>query len=143
MADAAAITRAFEDAGFRLTEPRRALATLIAVHDAPFTADDLLREARSRRLPAARATVFRTLDALAGLGAIERLDLPTGGHAFVACRPAHHHHVVCSGCGAAADVSDHGIGAALDAIATDTGFRIDRHRVELFGTCPRCQAAGR
>lgn len=137
---ATTITRALEDGGLRLTEPRRALAGVIAEQDAHFTADDLLREVRRRRLPVARATIFRTLDALAGLGVVERLDLPSGDHAFVACEPAHHHHVVCSSCGIAADVPDQGIRAVVDTIARETGFLVERHRVELFGLCPRCQA---
>ena len=53
----------------------------------------------ARRLGIGRATIFRTLDVLVDLQAVERLDLPTGDHAYVACEPAHHHHVVCSNCG--------------------------------------------
>lgn len=142
MSRVAAITRALEDGGLRLTEPRLVLAGLIADQEAHFTADDLLREVQRRSLPVARATIFRTLDALTGLGVVERLDLPSGDHAFVACEPArHHHHVVCSSCGIAADVPDRGIRAVVDTIASETGFRVERHRLELFGLCPRCQAA--
>src|SRR5215207_9702570 len=99
MVDAATIVDALEDAGYRLTSPRRALAGLIGTRRGHFTADDLLGESRRRRLGVTRATVFRSLDVLAELGLVERLDLPTGEHAFVACEPAHHHHIVCSACG--------------------------------------------
>ncbi len=141
MPSATAILRTFGDAGYRLTGARRAIAELVASRRGHFTADDLLAESGRRRLGLARATVFRSLDRLADLGVIERLDLPNGAHAFVACDRPHHHHVVCSRCGAATDVPDGGLGELVDRIAATSGYRIDRHRLELFGTCPSCQAA--
>jgi Fur family ferric uptake transcriptional regulator len=143
MTASATITKALEGAGYRLTRPRRTLAELIAARRSHFTADDLVREARERRLGVARATIFRTLDVLTALGLVERLDMPTGEHAFVACEPSHHHHIVCSSCGRASDVPDRQLRAALDSIASETGFRVDRHRVELFGLCPACRLEAR
>jgi Fur family ferric uptake transcriptional regulator len=140
--DAPAIVSAFETAGYRLTGPRRALARLIADQRGHFTAEDLLDASRRRRLGVTRATVFRSLDVLADLGVVERLDLPSGEHAFVACKPAHHHHVVCSACGRSAGVDDHGLERVAEAVARETGYRVEAHRLELFGLCPGCQAAG-
>lgn len=141
MIDATTIVAAFEGAGYRLTSPRRALAGLIAGRGDHFTAEALLRESRRRRLGLGRATIFRSLEVLAELGIVERLDLPTGEHAFVACERAHHHHVVCSSCGRAIGVSDHGLEIVAAAIGRETGYRVDTHRLELFGLCPDCQHA--
>jgi len=134
-----AIVTAFETAGYRLTQPRRALARLIGARAGHFTADELLGASRRERLGVGRATVFRSLDILTELGLIERIDLPTGDHTFVACEPAHHHHVVCSGCGRSTDVGDSGIGTVLDEVGRRSGYRIESHRLELFGLCPSCQ----
>lgn len=139
MVDAGTILGAFEAAGYRLTSPRRALARLVASRQGHFSADELLTESRRARLGVTRATIFRSLDVLADLGVVERLDLPTGEHAFVACEPAHHHHIVCSSCGRSAGVADHGLEAVADAIGRETGYRVDTHRLELFGRCPECQ----
>ena len=109
MADPTPIMTALDRAGYRLTEPRRALAALIADQDGHFTAAELVVAARDRRLGIGRATVFRTLDVLAEVGAVERLDLPSGEHAYVGCEPAHHHHVVCSRCGRATGIDDSGL----------------------------------
>lgn len=140
MGDPEPLLVALERAGHRLTEPRRGLATLIANHAGHFTAADLVGESRSRRLGIGRATVFRTIDALEQLGLIERLDLPSGEHAYVACEPAHHHHVVCSRCGRTAEIEDAGLKTVVREIARRTGFRVDEHRLELFGLCPACLA---
>ena len=132
---------ALDRGGYRLTEARRAVTALIDDRDGHFTAADLVEDARGRRLGVGRATIFRTLDVLADLRAVERLDLPNGEHAYVACEPAHHHHVVCSGCGRSRDIDDAGLRQVVRDVARRTGYRIDDHRLELFGLCPDCQRA--
>ena len=133
---------ALEDAGYRLTDARRAVTALIASREGHFTAADLVAEARARRLGIGRATIFRTLDVLAELHAVERLDLPNGEHAYVVCEPTHHHHVVCSSCGRTTDIDDSGLRTVVRDIARRTGYRIDDHRLELFGLCADCRAQG-
>lgn len=134
-------TSAIGQAGYRLTGPRRAVAELIEDRDGHFTAADLVAEARERRLAIGRATIFRALDLLAELGLVERLDLPSGEHAYVACEPHHHHHVICSRCGRSAEIADEGLRTVVERVAAETGFSVDTHRLELFGLCPRCRTA--
>jgi Fe2+ or Zn2+ uptake regulation protein len=132
---------ALDRAGYRLTGPRRAVADLIAARQGHFSAADLVDDAAGRRLDMSRATIFRTLEALEAVGAIERIDLPSGDHAYITCEPAaHHHHVVCERCGRANDVDDVGLAAVVERIGRETGYRISAHRLELFGLCPTCQA---
>jgi Fur family ferric uptake transcriptional regulator len=131
---------ALDDAGYRRTGARRSIADLISERNGPFTAADLVEDARARRLRIGRATIFRTIDVLAELHAVERLDLPSGDHAYVACDPVHHHHVVCSDCGASRDVDDAGWRSVVGDIERRTGYRIDDHRLELFGVCADCRA---
>ena len=135
-----AVRTVLDDAGYRLTDARRSIAELIAGRAGHFTAADLVADARRRRLGIGRATIFRTLDVLAELHAVERLDLPNGDHAYVACEPAHHHHIVCSNCGQSRDIDDAGWRAVVRDIERRSGYRIDDHRLELFGRCPDCQA---
>ncbi|MFL5757248.1 MAG: Fur family transcriptional regulator [Chloroflexota bacterium] len=140
MAAPNSIVDALADAGYRLTRPRRAVADLIAAHDGHFTASDLEEVARDRRVGVSRATLFRALELLTELGLVERLDLPSGEHAYVPCARAHHHHVICSRCGRVAEVEDCGVAGAVDEIARRSGYRIETHRLELFGLCRHCQA---
>jgi Fur family ferric uptake transcriptional regulator len=136
--DAIAVS-ALAEGGYRVTGPRRALAQVIAERRGPFRAADLADDTQLRRLGIGRATIFRVLDLFTELGAIERIDLPDGGHAYVACEPAHHHHLVCSSCGRTTEVSDGVLRQAVRDIEAVTGFEIDNHRLELFGRCPSCQ----
>ena len=138
MGDPTSIVTTLDRAGYRLTAPRRSMAALIADQAGPFTAAGLVAAARAGRMGVGRATVFRTLEVLEELGAVERLDLPSGEHAYVGCEPAHHHHVVCSRCGRTSEVDDAGLRPLLREVARQTGYRVDEHRLELFGSCPAC-----
>ena len=56
------LLEALDQAGVRLTGPRRELAALIARRTGHFTAADLLADAEQRSLGIGRATVFRLLE---------------------------------------------------------------------------------
>ena len=139
MADTQALVNALDLAGYRVTEPRRQVAELVATSAGHFTAADLEAQARRRRLSVGRATIFRSLEVFAELQLVERVDLPSGEHAYVRCEPAHHHHLLCRICGRTLDVEDCGMAAVTREVARRTGFRIDSHRLQLSGTCPDCQ----
>ena len=138
MAERGAVVAALDRGGRRLTEPRLAVAALIATRQGHFTAADLVADARANRLRIGRATIFRSLEMLLELGVVERIDLPTGEHAYVGCQPSHHHHIVCSRCGRTSEVDDAGLRSMTGAVERTTGFRVDTHRLELFGVCPAC-----
>ena len=128
-------------AGERVTLPRRAVARLVGARDGHFTAAQLMDDATAAGEPVGRATVFRALDLFTTLGLVERVDLPDGNHAFVACEAVHHHHAICTRCGRSTDISDAGLGEILAAIGRQAGFRMATHRLEVFGLCADCAAA--
>ena len=83
MMDSDPLVHALDQAGYRLTEPRRAVADLIAAREGHFTAQDLIDDAKARRLGIGRATIFRALDLFTELNVLERLDPlygPRPGH---------------------------------------------------------------
>jgi Fur family ferric uptake transcriptional regulator len=136
------IVQALKRAGYQATPNRRLVAELVAGTGGHFTAADLLERGRRERVNIGRATVFRALELLASLRVVERLDLPSGSHAYVVCDPdEHHHHLVCSKCGRNEDIADGALASLIDEIGRRNGYRIEAHRLELFGICPACNAA--
>ena len=133
------LVEAIDASAYRLTEPRRAVAGLVASRDGHFTAADLIEDADRGHLDIGRATIFRSLELLTELELLERIDLPTGDHAYVACEPQHHHHIVCEVCGRVTEVDVSGLGAAVQAVESDSGWTVTNHRLELYGRCPRCR----
>lgn len=136
------LVAALDGAGYRLTEPRRAVAEMIAEREGHFSAADLVSEAQRRHPGLGRATVFRALDLFTSLAVVERVDLPDGDHAYVACERTHHHHAICTRCGRSLDVDDAGLSDVLAEIGHRSGFRVTTHRLELFGLCAVCQGGG-
>ncbi len=129
-------------ADVRVTGPRRAVARLVAAREGHFTATELIADAGRDSAGIGRATVFRCLELFTTLGLVERVDLPDGTHAWVACDDVHHHHAICTTCGRSVDVDDHGLAEVLATIGRRTGFRAASHRLEVFGTCAACWAGG-
>jgi Fe2+ or Zn2+ uptake regulation protein len=142
MPDTKPWTTALDEAGYFVTEPRRVVAEMVADRDSHFTANELVGEAKRARLRVGRATVFRALELFEQLGLVERVDLPNGGHAYVVCQPAHHHHVICTNCGRSAEVADLGISSITAEVESRTGYALDSHRIELYGLCPECRTVG-
>jgi len=138
---AAPIAETLGRRGLRLTGARQRVADMLEKRRGTFTAADLLEDASRSDAAVGRATVFRSLDLFTELGLLERIDLPTGDHAYVVCEPVHHHHVVCSVCGRQTEVEDAGVQAIVAEMERQTGYRIDRHRLELYGTCAACRSA--
>jgi Fur family ferric uptake transcriptional regulator len=136
-----ALGDALRRAGVRVTGPRRSVARLIAAREGHFTAAELIEDAGRDPDAIGRATIFRCLELFTSLGLVERVDLPDGTHAWVACDDVHHHHAICTTCGRSVDVHDQGLAETLATIGR-TGFRVASHRLEVFGTCAACATAG-
>ncbi len=58
----------------------------------------------------------------------------------------HHHHLVCTSCGAVLDYSppprlERSIARVTGELAAATGFRADAHSLDFVGVCAGCDAA--
>ncbi len=131
--------------GARLTKLRRRVFELVWSSHAPVGAYDILRRLGQERGGAAPPTVYRALDFLREQGLIHRIE---SLNAFVGCRTPDHVHagqfLICSDCGAAAEIDDSRVSAAIERQAGEMGFAVRRKTVEVVGLCPPCLSrAGR
>ncbi len=137
----AAVTRRLAGSRQRYTPSRRALVEALREAGAPITMGELL--VRHPRLH--QSTAYRNLAVLEQLGVITRLLAPPGAeahHELAEPFLAHHHHLVCSTCGAMRDcVVPARLERALQAAATAATageFHVHTHRLDFLGTCRRC-----
>src|SRR5919199_6129050 len=128
------------DLGLRIIEPRREVIQAVCRETGPFTAEGLYDHLRLEGSSVGRATVFRTLDLLAGLRVLDRVHQPDGHHGYVLTGPGHRHHLVCSGCGSVMEFQGCNVDKFADELAAQTDFRIEGHWLEIFGVCATCQA---
>jgi len=124
-------------ADLRVTQPR--LAALAAVYDHPHADTGSLIEAvRDDLGEVSPQAVYDVLRALTDAGLVRRIE-PAGSVARYESRvDDNHHHVICRGCGAIADV-DCAVGDTPCLTASEThGFTIDEAEVIYWGRCPSC-----
>lgn len=129
-----ALERRVAGSGHRITAPRRTLLASMQGLGDHFTAEELAAAAPG----VGRATVFRTLRLLQEIGTVCQVILDDGTLEYRLASGGHHHHIVCSACGAVDDFADADIEAVLGALVNLTDFAIQAHRLELYGRCARC-----
>ena len=126
--------------GARLTPLRRQVLELIWRGHAPVGAYDLLRALAKTQPGAAPPTVYRALDFLLAHGLVHRIE---SLNAFVGCAHPRQAHggqfLICGDCGAAAEVHDPRVDAAIGRRAAELGFTVRRKTVEVQGLCAPCQ----
>lgn len=52
---------------------------------------------------------------------------------------SHHDHLTCVECGAIFEFENATIEALQEQVATEFGFKLTSHVMELYGVCPQCQ----
>jgi Fur family ferric uptake transcriptional regulator len=96
------------------------------------------------RLPGVgRATVYRALEQLEGLGLIQKVDLAGDSAGYERVDPGghHHHHIVCERCGKVIAFEDDRLEQAITALAERPDFEVSSHDVTLRGECANCGPA--
>lgn len=134
------LEKALRSAGLRATEGR--LAVLGALASLPHTDAERLFRAVSATVPSTSIqSVHNILADLTAAGLIRRIE-PAGSAALYERRIGdNHHHVVCSHCGAVADVDCVVGDAPCLTPSSAAGFAITTAEVTFWGLCPACQAA--
>ncbi|WP_353147858.1 Fur family transcriptional regulator [Pollutimonas bauzanensis] len=125
--------------GKRLTPIRRRVLEILLVQQRSLKAYELLELIRDDQQGAAPPTVYRALDFLVDEGLVHRLDAI---NAWTACLDAggerHDLLVVCTQCGAVAELSDPELSRQLAGKVANVGFMLSGHETELRALCGKC-----
>ena len=125
--------------GQRVTPQRLVIHRALRQRDRHLTADEV-RETVKHDLPGTSTpTVYATLDLLADLGLIRRVDAGSGP-ALYDGRTEPHHHAVCRSCGRVEDIDAAADLAPLDRAARTAGFAPTQIDVVVSGLCADCAA---
>lgn len=127
-------------AGLAVTPQRLAIFRHLAATDRHPSAEELHAAVRREMPTLSLATVYKTLNTLAGIGALRPVSrLGARGRWDANLRP--HHHLVCTVCDAVVDVTERRLDATARpaaAVAARYGFVAAGHAVEIFGRCRSC-----
>jgi Fur family transcriptional regulator, ferric uptake regulator len=133
-------------AGYRRGGARSAVIELLDRQSCALTAHDIEADLRDRGRAVGRASVYRVLDELVGLGLVTRVEVGQGIARYEPARPDgdHHHHMVCDACGDVFPFADDELERTIDRLADRVAFDVAEHDIVLHGACAGCrQAAAR
>ena len=129
--------------GQRYTSGRKLLVDALVRAGSPLPLPAILTRHRALK----QSSVYRNLAALEQAGVVRRVltDEGFGRYELTEDLTGHHHHLVCSNCGAVEDVDfepgfEQTLEARLAELGRRTGFSAVSHRLDLIGLCRRCAA---
>lgn len=127
--------------GRRVSAQREALARAVDALPGAFTVEDLADAAGDGGARPALATAYRAVRAMTDAGFLETVGERDGRALYARCGvDGHHHHLVCTSCGAVARAACP-VGNASLHEAARAGFVVTRHEVAIYGLCGECSAS--
>jgi len=134
-------TAQLQASGRRAGGARAEVIAQLSTEGCAVSAEQIERQLVTAGRQVGRASIYRALEALAEVGAVQRVDLGEGGSRWerVGSDPHHHHHhLVCNACGSIVAFEDDGLESALHKLGAKNGFSVEAHEVTLHGLCPAC-----
>lgn len=130
--------------GLKATRQRQLiLETFLSAHG-HVSVDDVLAKVRSADPKVSAATVYRTMKLLADAGLANAQHFGDGQVRYeAAAGKSHHDHLICTTCGQITEFEDDRIESLQEAAARSHGFRVEHHKLEIYGVCRTCQRAAR
>ncbi len=125
--------------GLRVTVGLRAILDALNAADLPQSLLDLEQNKELAKL-CDRATIFRTLQRLEGIGLLRRLNFSHSGAKFsLNTGDGHKEYLLCKNCG---DVQTLDISCPVHKLerelAESRGFSEMSHELTFYGLCPQC-----
>jgi Fe2+ or Zn2+ uptake regulation protein len=123
------------------TKGRRELVELLISAGRPSSIPELL-DLRPRLT---QSSLYRNMTDLESVGIIQRVAGTDDLSRYELSEDilGHHHHTICTECGAVDDFvvptrAERSLESALDKALGDIGFRPSTHRLDVLGTCAAC-----
>jgi Fe2+ or Zn2+ uptake regulation protein len=134
------LQEAMRGRGMRVTPQRSVILETVSHLGGHPTVTEVYRHARGRLPGLNPATVYRTLESLQAAGLVDAMD--DGGPARFSLRDLDHphHHLVCSECGAVAELDPAPVAGFASQVRRRTGFHLQTDHLTLPGRCRRCQS---
>jgi Fur family transcriptional regulator, ferric uptake regulator len=136
--------RYLRELGLPVTQQRESIAEVMFAAEGHLSVEDLEGRLRDRGERIGKATIYRTLEMLVKSGLVEEHDFGEGfrryEHLF-GQKPVRE-HLVCTECGRVEELHSSELVRLQEQEARRHGFRPSRYRLQIYGHCAECQAAG-
>ncbi len=126
--------------GLRSTRQRDIILDAFLSADRHISIEELYRKLRAKNPGIGYATVYRTLKLFAESGIARETQFGDGQTRYEHVTAGEHHdHLVCTRCGTIVEFENETIEQLQADVARQHGFRIETHKLELYGMCAKCQ----
>ena len=85
------------------------------------------------------ATIYRTLKLFCETGLAQERHFGTQTQFDNVAHKGHHDHMICTSCGKIVEFQNCQIEELQEEVATQNGFTIQTHKLELYGLCSNCR----
>ncbi|MEC3861081.1 Fur family transcriptional regulator [Mesobacterium sp. TK19101] len=119
--------------GLRMTEQRRTIAAVLESSSDHPDVEELYARASRIDPGISIATVYRTVKLFEESGILDRLEFGDGRARYEDADRDHHDHLIDLTTGEVIEFLDPEIEALQEKIAEKLGYRLEGHRMELFG----------
>jgi Fur family ferric uptake transcriptional regulator len=132
--------RALSEAGYKRGGARRSILELLDEQPCALSAVEIEQALRERGREVSRASVYRVMEELEAIAAVQRVEVGQGIVRFEPVRGGlgHHHHLVCDRCGRLQPFSDDGLERAIHRLSGRLPLRVSEHEVVIHGACEAC-----
>jgi len=137
-----ALSRYLEEHQLKHTKQREAILETFLEATGHITSEEIYQQVRENYPNIGYTTVYRTMKLLSEAGLAHERNFDDGVTRYEIPHE-HHDHLVCTRCGRIVEFECAMIESAQDRIADEYGFKLLRHRHELYGLCPSCQRGKR
>ncbi len=135
------VWRGLSAQGLRRTPQREAILDALGSAGDGLPMPVLLARGRRRAPGLGERTAERTVELLVRSGTVDAITRPSGEVVYRLCGHGHHHHLVCTSCGAVAELGGCDLAAWASERAARQGFVVQGHDLTVHGTCATCRAA--
>lgn len=128
-----------KNSGVRITPQRHAILEYLVSSESHPTADEIYRSLESNFPNISVATVYNNLRVFRNAGLVKELTYGDASSRFDFVTHDHY-HIICDECGTIVDFHHPGLEEVEHLASHVTGFEVKSHRLEVYGTCPKCAA---
>ncbi len=131
---------ALRTSGERMTVARRSILRVFADAATPMTAVAILTDLQKQKKSINKTTVYRELKFLEAKRVIRAMQFDERNKRYELTPEEHKHHLICTACKKIENVVlDHDLDAVEEKLTAQSRFKVQRHALEFYGLCGKCQ----
>lgn len=129
-----------QNRGYRDSRLKRRIIELIFLSKKPISVPEIIEKLDIEKEPYNKSSLYREIEKLLSEEVTIEIDLLDGKKRYELNNYVHHHHALCTKCGAVICVDiPNNLEEVEDKLFEQNGFKVSGHVLEFFGVCEECQ----